>query len=495
MSAASILLPPVAPPPAAPGEAGAPAASSALGEAADFASALLAKLLAPRALAPTLADPADAPAAELEAPAPACDPDAPAAASDALAALALALLPSPVAEPVAPIAERASASAALQAGQAIPAPRFATLAPGHGDSPPAHAREDVPSQPLAPPAAETSVSAIEPTPAAVAAADGQGADTLAGIASREAAAAVPTPTGGARKDGGRAGADARSAPTGGSVEPSTSAAAPPAAHALASRVATQPAASDGAPRSLQRAPAGSAPNADDAAPAAPSSVATDATRGGRRAASDRSSGHDGAPIATTAEAPVARAVDPVSPSGVASPPVELVARSQHASATATTAPPVPVEAVPAHVEWLAARGGGSARLRLDPPHLGPIDVSVSVRGERVEVVFTAHEAATPQLVHGQREALGAALAARDLRLDHFEVRGIAGADAASARALEGDLARQGGNAPYQDPQQAPERRPEPRAPGGGAPSVRAQRAFDVAGAGATPARHRIDLRV
>jgi flagellar hook-length control protein FliK len=154
-----------------------------------------------------------------------------------------------------------------------------------------------------------------------------------------------------------------------------------------------------------------------------------------------------------------------------------------------------VDAIPVHVEWLVARGGGSARLRLDPPLLGPIDVSVSVRGERVEVVFTAHEAATPELVHGQREALGAALAAHDLRMEHFEVRAAQGGDAAQGR-LDADLARQGGGgAAFQEPQGgAPERRQERPAglPGGLAlrPPSTARARFAAA-----PVERRIDLRV
>lgn len=81
----------------------------------------------------------------------------------------------------------------------------------------------------------------------------------------------------------------------------------------------------------------------------------------------------------------------------------------------------PPEALPLHVEWLAARGGGRARIRLHPPELGAVDLLVRVRGSAVQIVVSAHEAATRAVVSAGREGLVDALAARDLRVDHFEV--------------------------------------------------------------------------
>jgi hypothetical protein len=82
----------------------------------------------------------------------------------------------------------------------------------------------------------------------------------------------------------------------------------------------------------------------------------------------------------------------------------------------------PPESIPVHVEWLAARGGGTARLQLHPPELGQLVLQVSVRGRGVEVVMAALEPAAQALAHGTRQLLGEQLAARDLRMDHFEVR-------------------------------------------------------------------------
>ncbi|MFQ5418361.1 MAG: flagellar hook-length control protein FliK [Myxococcota bacterium] len=86
-----------------------------------------------------------------------------------------------------------------------------------------------------------------------------------------------------------------------------------------------------------------------------------------------------------------------------------------------SAPAVPVEEVPVRVEWLAHRGGGTARLELDPPQLGRVELTVRMRGAEVEVVITTSEPLAHAAVQSQRAQLAENLAARDLRLSQFEV--------------------------------------------------------------------------
>lgn len=97
--------------------------------------------------------------------------------------------------------------------------------------------------------------------------------------------------------------------------------------------------------------------------------------------------------------------------------------------TPTTALPpsipagAPNEVVPLHVEWLAARGGGTARLQLDPPNLGEVEVAVTVRGSVVDVVVRAADPAAQLAVAQTRDLLADGLASRDLRIEGFDVRG------------------------------------------------------------------------
>ncbi len=94
-----------------------------------------------------------------------------------------------------------------------------------------------------------------------------------------------------------------------------------------------------------------------------------------------------------------------------------------AQSAAPARPPTPPDSIPAHVEWLVARGGGSVRLRLHPPELGEIDLRVSVRGNDVQVVMSAQEGAARIAAAEQRDLLGQSLAQRDLNMEQFEIRG------------------------------------------------------------------------
>jgi len=93
------------------------------------------------------------------------------------------------------------------------------------------------------------------------------------------------------------------------------------------------------------------------------------------------------------------------------------------ASTTDLAMPQPVEALPQQVELLATRGGGTARIRLHPGELGDVDITVSLRGEAVDVVIHAEEPAARAAVLHHREHLVEALGARELRMEGFDVSG------------------------------------------------------------------------
>lgn len=93
-----------------------------------------------------------------------------------------------------------------------------------------------------------------------------------------------------------------------------------------------------------------------------------------------------------------------------------------AMATARALPSAAPEAIAVQAEWLATRGGGTARLVLNPPELGEIAIRVTVRQQAVEVVMIAQTALAHSMAEDQGDRLSQAFASRDLRLDQFEVR-------------------------------------------------------------------------
>ena len=93
------------------------------------------------------------------------------------------------------------------------------------------------------------------------------------------------------------------------------------------------------------------------------------------------------------------------------------------SPPAGAAPPPPAaDALAVQTEWLATRGGGSARLVLHPPELGEIAIRVTLRDGSVDVVMIAHEAAAKTIAEEQSDRLAQAFSNRDLRMGSFEVR-------------------------------------------------------------------------
>ena len=93
-----------------------------------------------------------------------------------------------------------------------------------------------------------------------------------------------------------------------------------------------------------------------------------------------------------------------------------------AGASGTLARGAAAEAIAVQAEWLATRGGGTARLLLNPPSLGEVSIRVTLRGEVVDVVMRVQEEAAKRIAEEQSERLAQAFSSRDLRIDQFEVR-------------------------------------------------------------------------
>ena len=107
------------------------------------------------------------------------------------------------------------------------------------------------------------------------------------------------------------------------------------------------------------------------------------------------------------------------------------ASPQAAPQTERAQPGPAADAITIQTDWLATRGGGSARLVLSPPELGEIVIRVSVRQQSVEVVMVAQTALAHSMAQDQSDRLAQAFAHRDLRLDQFEVRRADPSDSSS----------------------------------------------------------------
>lgn len=100
-------------------------------------------------------------------------------------------------------------------------------------------------------------------------------------------------------------------------------------------------------------------------------------------------------------------------------------RTPEAAPALPTGRPQPAaapDAIAIQADWLATRGGGSARLVLHPPELGEIAIRVTVRQQSVGVVMVAQTALAHSMAEEQGDRLAQAFSHRDLRLDQFEVR-------------------------------------------------------------------------
>ncbi len=118
---------------------------------------------------------------------------------------------------------------------------------------------------------------------------------------------------------------------------------------------------------------------------------------------------------------------PSAPAAPAAPAADVASPTP----TGRAQPGPAADAIAIQTDWLATRGGGSARLVLNPPELGEIVIRVSVRQQSVEVVMVAHTALGHSLAQDQSDRLAQAFAHRDLRLDQFEVRRADPSDSSS----------------------------------------------------------------
>ncbi|MCA9503177.1 MAG: flagellar hook-length control protein FliK [Spirochaetaceae bacterium] len=107
---------------------------------------------------------------------------------------------------------------------------------------------------------------------------------------------------------------------------------------------------------------------------------------------------------------------------VASPVAGLATETTPVGTPGQPQPAAASEAIAVQTEWLATRGGGTARLVLHPPDLGELAIRVTLRGGAVDVVMVAQEATAQHLAEDQSERLAQAFSSRDLRLEGFEVR-------------------------------------------------------------------------
>jgi flagellar hook-length control protein FliK len=119
-------------------------------------------------------------------------------------------------------------------------------------------------------------------------------------------------------------------------------------------------------------------------------------------------------------APQTTAVDGVTP--IANPVAGMMTETTPSAPPGIPTPVAAAETIAVQTEWLATRGGGTARLVLHPPELGEMAIRVTLRAGAVDVVVVAQEHAAADIADKQANRLAQAFAGRDLRLEHFEVR-------------------------------------------------------------------------
>ncbi len=91
------------------------------------------------------------------------------------------------------------------------------------------------------------------------------------------------------------------------------------------------------------------------------------------------------------------------------------------------------------VSWLIQNQHPAAQLRLNPPHLGPLEVRVAVQNEQASVTFTVHHAVTADHLEAALPRLREMLADSGLNLAQFDIRQQASGDG-SARGPGGEAA-------------------------------------------------------
>lgn len=145
---------------------------------------------------------------------------------------------------------------------------------------------------------------------------------------------------------------------------------------------------------------------------------------GRGAGLPRAQDHQQLPVAFAegrpAEAAFAHAL-----AALASHPA--TAPAEHLSAPVRLQIDVPVaaadwgEALGQQVVWLAARNEQAAELRLNPPHLGPVDVTLSLGDDQASIAFVSAQQAVREAIEAALPTLRAALAENGIELGNATV--------------------------------------------------------------------------
>jgi flagellar hook-length control protein FliK len=272
----------------------------------------------------------------------------------------------------------APTAAALPAGETRPL----ALAGGVPSAVPSALPSTVPNAVQAPAAAAAVdpavAAATNPTASAAAATIAEPADARPRARSADAVAASRWTTGTAT-----AGADAPSAP----VAVDKAAALPPPQAAAAAQAA---------PLHVQRLDAPIPPALEPADPAAPGAAPL-----GHAAA------HVVGPSAAPTSAPAAAAPGQAA---LAQTPVDTTAARWH-------------EALASRVHWLVDHDVGEARIKLNPPELGALDVKISMQDDKTFVQVTAHTAAARDELTQSLPRLRDLLSAGGLQLGGATVSG------------------------------------------------------------------------
>lgn len=80
------------------------------------------------------------------------------------------------------------------------------------------------------------------------------------------------------------------------------------------------------------------------------------------------------------------------------------------------------EALGDRINWILNNQQPGAQLRINPPHLGPLEIKVSVHNDQASISFTAHHAVTADHLEAALPRLREMLAESGLQLAHFDVR-------------------------------------------------------------------------
>ncbi len=112
---------------------------------------------------------------------------------------------------------------------------------------------------------------------------------------------------------------------------------------------------------------------------------------------------------------------------VVAPPVQIVTDARSIDRVVSTNIAVPVaspswgEALGNKVVWMSSQGSQVAELRLDPPHLGPLEVRLTVANDQASAVFVSHHAAVREAIEAAMPRLREMLAESGIMLGNAMV--------------------------------------------------------------------------